>query len=109
VRQRIGKFRAEQKKKYEELGWALPEGTPAKAKAPATLKRKSSDGEGVDDVEGAEAETPVKAKKPRAKKGIAKKSNAKKSVKFEETVNDEASSDAKVSEGLVEEDIDTEV
>ncbi|KAF3038102.1 hypothetical protein E8E12_003993 [Didymella heteroderae] len=95
VRQRVEKFRQEQKAKFEDLGWALPDGSPAKAKAaPATpKKRKGSDEEGGD-------ETPSKTKKPRAKKA----------PKSEETVHDDEEVGAvDAEEGIKEEQVDETV
>ncbi|KAF1933397.1 uncharacterized protein M421DRAFT_195917 [Didymella exigua CBS 183.55] len=89
VRQRISKLRMEQKKKYEDLGWELTTEATAKAKAPATPKKRKGG-----DEEGGE-ETPSKAKNPRAKK----------TLKFEETVqdDDEEAGDVKSEEGVKEE------
>lgn len=78
VRQRIGKFRSEQKKMFEDLGWDVAD-TPAKTKAPATPRKRKMAGE---EGEGEGDETPSKANKGRAKK-----------VKSEERVIDEEEED----------------
>ncbi|KAH6622260.1 hypothetical protein C7974DRAFT_414920 [Boeremia exigua] len=63
VRQRLAKFRSEQKTAYDKLGWALPQGSAVKGNTASPVKRKCSE-------EGNEGEeVAVKSKKARAKKG----------------------------------------
>ncbi|KAJ4989381.1 hypothetical protein SVAN01_05106 [Stagonosporopsis vannaccii] len=84
VRQRISKFRGEQKKKFEELGWDVAGDTPVKGKATATPRKHKAGGE-----EGEGVETPSKGKKTRAKQ----------EVKSEEVVaNEEKSGEVDVKE-----------
>ncbi|RYO15438.1 hypothetical protein AA0111_g11662 [Alternaria arborescens] len=83
VRQRISKFRKEQRARMEELGWALPDGTATKApvKTPTkSPKKRAVATEKSDEGGDAEAESPTK--KPRARK--PKKENAKKEIKIED-------------------------
>lgn len=63
VRQHISRFRQEQKRRFEELGWAVPEFSPVKGTSVkgTPKKRKGSDAEGE--------ETPTKGKKRKGAKG----------------------------------------
>ncbi|CAN9218167.1 unnamed protein product [Alternaria alternata] len=83
VRQRISKFRKEQRARMEELGWALPDGTATKAPAKTpnkSPKKRAVATEKSDEGGDAEAESPTK--KPRARK--PKKETAKKEIKVED-------------------------
>lgn len=88
MRQRVGKFRAEQKTKFAELGWAPPENAVPKAKGPAGKKRKGSE----DDEDAGE------------EVGKGKKSRAKKVKKVDEVDEDEDEDGGE--EVVKEEDVD---
>lgn len=91
VRQRISKFRGEQKKKFEELGWDAVGGavgggggdTPAKSKAPATPRKRKG---GADNDGGEGQETPSKAKKGRAEKVKSEEVGVKEEEEMVESV-----------------------
>ena len=82
VRQRISKFRKEQRARMEELGWTLPDGateTPTKTPTKSPKKRTAA-AEKSDEGGDAEVESPTK--KPRARK--PKKETARKEIKVED-------------------------
>lgn len=100
----------EMKKRYEELGWEVPESmcsrtTPRKSKIPVTpKKRKGSEEESAEIAE--DPETPVKAKKLRAKKEEGKKKGTK-SEKMARVKDDgEVSSDDRDEECEIKEEDD---
>lgn len=69
VRIRVSKLRVEQRKRFEELGWKMPDSDKASAtsrkKEPATPRKKRDTVEAV----GEEDEVEKPKKKPRVKKG----------------------------------------
>jgi uncharacterized membrane-anchored protein len=98
IRQRVSKMRVEQRKRFEELGWALPDGaakTPTKTPTKSPRKRAAAGNKGGVDGD-AEAESPTK--KPRARK-------PKKEIDEEENPFDEETEDAGVKEKMLEEGV----
>lgn len=90
----------EMKKRYEELGWGVPESvckkrtTPQKPRTPVTpKKRKGSEGESAEAAD--DPETPVRAKKLRSKKEGGKKIV----VKSEKMTRDQGSSEISSDDG----------
>ena len=114
LRNRYSRLRMEMKKRYEELGWRIPEttsgrGTPRKSRAPVTpKKRKGSEEEGAEVAD--DPETPVKTKKSRGKKEEGKKKGAKLEKMVRDESDGEASTDDNGEECAVkEEDVEAEV
>lgn len=100
VRQRISKFRKEQRARMEELGWTLPDDatetstkTPTKSPKKRTVATEKSD-------KGGDAEAEFPTKKPRARK--PKKETAKKEIKVEDMADGGKMEDERVEEEAVE-------
>ena len=62
VRIRVSKFRVEQRKLFEELGWEKLESTPAKPKATGMSKKRKGKDDGEEDVEKAPGKKVKKGK-----------------------------------------------
>ncbi|KAG9195877.1 hypothetical protein G6011_00998 [Alternaria panax] len=81
VRQRVSKMRVEQRKRFEDLGWAMPESaakTPTKTPKGTPKKRAAATDK---NDEGGDAETESPTKKPRARR--PKKETVKKEIEDE--------------------------
>ncbi|KAI4678923.1 uncharacterized protein J4E88_006211 [Alternaria novae-zelandiae] len=101
IRQRFSKLRKDQQKRFEELGWDMPDGVAA-AKTPKTTtpkKRAAGGAEKGEELGGDEGETETPTKKPRARNG--KKEVVKKEVEADDMLGD----DAAVKEELLGEDV----
>lgn len=103
IRQRFSKLRKDQAKRFEELGWELPDGaaskTSTKTPAKTTPKKRAGGGGGE---EGVEVETESPTKKPRArkpKKGVVKE------VEEDGMADDGEMEDGYVKEELIEDDV----
>jgi len=105
VRQRISKLRKEQRERFTELGWDMPDGvatktpTKAAAKTGTPKKRAAGGAEKGEELGGAEGETESPAKKPRARK--PKKEVVKKEVEEDDGLGGEM----KVEDGGVKEEL----
>jgi hypothetical protein len=102
IRQRFSKLRKDQAKRFEELGWDLPDGaaskTPTKTPAKTTPKKRAAGGE-----EAGNAETESPTKKPRARK--PKKEVVKKEVEEDDVGGGAEVEDEDVKEELIDEDV----
>jgi hypothetical protein len=92
-------MRKEQRERFEELGWPLPDSAATKTLTKTPTKTLKKWIPATDDDE--EAETPTK--KPRARK--PKKETVKKEVEHEDVADSIEAEDAGVKEELLEEDI----
>ncbi|KAI4918657.1 hypothetical protein J4E90_003044 [Alternaria incomplexa] len=101
IRQRFGKLRKDQQKRFEELGWDMPDGSAA-AKTPktGTPKKRAAAADKGEDGGGEDGETPTK--KPRARKG--KKEVVKKEVEDDGGLGGELYRELNGGDGFVKEE-----
>ncbi|KAF2128347.1 hypothetical protein P153DRAFT_35311 [Dothidotthia symphoricarpi CBS 119687] len=106
VRIRVSKYRVEQRKRFDELGWEMPEGVKAPAtprkKEPATPRKKRDASEVAGGDDG--AETPKK--KPRAKKTKKVEPEQEADVEHEVSAMEGAVKEEEVKEEMVKDEVD---
>jgi hypothetical protein len=95
-------LRKDQAKRFEELGWEVPDAaaskTPTKTPAKITPKKRAGGGE-----EAGDAETESPTKKPRARK--PKKEVVKKEVDEDDAIGGAEVADEGVKDELIDEDV----